>query len=64
MVLALVEHHHQSTSSDTIKVVAEIDGVHIAFGANPAATDLNFYMGIRDVEEINIGRPSSQGLLV
>ena len=46
--------------SDTIRVVAEIDGVHIAFGANPAATDQNFYIGIRDTEEISIGRPCSQ----
>tara|TARA_B100000902_G_scaffold300612_1_gene288248 strand:+ start:6058 stop:6624 length:567 start_codon:yes stop_codon:yes gene_type:complete len=49
-----------SQKTDTIRVVAEGVGVHVAIGVTPTATNSNFYVPSTGPEEIAIGRPASQ----
>jgi len=47
--------------SDTIRVVAETAGCHVAVGANPTATAANLYVGISGgSEEISLGPVAAQ----
>ena len=47
--------------SDTIRVVAETAGCHVAIGANPVATAANLYVGISGgSEEISLGPVAAQ----
>jgi len=41
--------------TDSLRVVAEGAGVHVAIGTNPTATVDNFYVSTFDTEEISIG---------
>ena len=49
-----------SQKTDTIRVVAETAGVHVAIGVTPTATNSNFYVSTTGASEIAIGKPSSQ----
>jgi len=44
-----------SQLSDSIRVLPEGAGVHVAIGTNPTATNQNFYVGVGEPEEISIG---------
>ena len=46
--------------SDSIRVVAEGAGVHVAIGTNPTATVDNFYVGVQDDQQISLGPVRSQ----
>ena len=46
--------------SDTIRVVAQIAGCHIAYGGNPTATVNDFFVSHTDTAEISIGPVASQ----
>ena len=46
--------------SDSIRVVAETAGVHVAIGTNPTATVENFYVPTTDATEISLGPVRSQ----
>lgn len=46
--------------SDSLRIVAETVGVHVAFGANPTAADTDFYVSTADSSVINIGPVASQ----
>jgi len=46
--------------SDSIRIVAETAGVHIAFGANPTATANDFYVATTDTSVISLGPVASQ----
>jgi len=46
--------------SDSIRVVAEGAGVHVAIGTNPTATVDNFYVGVTDDQQISLGPVRSQ----
>ena len=49
--------------SDSIRVVAEGAGVHVAIGTNPTATVDNFYVGTSDDQQISIGPVRSQRVI-
>jgi len=49
-----------SQKTDTIRVVAETAGVHVAIGVTPTATNSNFYVSTIGASEIAIGKPASQ----
>ena len=49
-----------SQKTDTIRVVAESAGVHVAIGVTPVATNSNFYVSTTGASEIAIGKPASQ----
>jgi len=46
--------------SDSLRIVAETAGVHVAYGANPTATETDFYVSTTDTTEISLGPVSSQ----
>jgi len=47
--------------TDTLRVVAETSGCHVAFGANPTATTSDIYVGITgSSEEISLGPVAAQ----
>jgi len=46
--------------SDSIRIVAETAGVHVAIGTNPTATVENFYVPTTDATEISLGPVRSQ----
>ena len=46
--------------SDSLRIVAEGAGVHVAIGTNPTATVDDFYVSTFDTEEISIGPVTSQ----
>jgi len=46
--------------SDSVRVVAEGAGVHVAIGTNPTATVDNFYVPTTDSTEISLGPVRSQ----
>jgi len=46
--------------SDSVRVVAEGAGVHVAIGTNPTATVDNFYVPTTDATEISLGPVRSQ----
>lgn len=46
--------------TDSIRIVCEDAGVHVAIGTNPTATVDNLYVPITDVELIGVGAPSAQ----
>jgi len=41
-------------STEYVRVIADTDGVHIAFGANPTATTSSTYLGANDPEIFKI----------
>ena len=46
--------------SDSIRIVAVTEGVHVAIGTNPTATVDNFYVPVTDATEISLGPVRSQ----
>ena len=46
--------------SDSIRIVAVGEGVHVAIGTNPTATTENFYVPVTDATEISLGPVRSQ----
>ena len=49
--------------SDSVRVVAEGAGVHVAIGTNPTATVDNFYVPTTDATEISLGPVRSQRVI-
>lgn len=49
-----------SQQTDSIRVVAETTGVHVAIGTNPTATVDNFYVTSTEPEVISLGPVASQ----
>ena len=46
--------------SDSLRIVAETAGVYVTYGANPVATNTDFYVSTTDTVEISLGPVSSQ----
>ena len=49
-----------SQQSDSIRVVAITEGVHVAIGTDPTATVENFFVPVTDATEISLGPVRSQ----
>jgi hypothetical protein len=49
-----------SQQSDSLRIVAETAGVHVAFGPNPTATVDNYYVSPTDDQIISLGPVQSQ----
>ena len=52
-----------SLQSDSIRIVALSQGVHVAIGTNPVATDQNFFVTTTDPEVISLGAVRSNGVV-
>jgi hypothetical protein len=49
-----------SQQSDSIRIVAVTEGVHVAIGTNPTATVENFFVPVTDATDISLGPVRSQ----